>query len=460
LRVRFGSRVEVIYTEGCPLFGSGEVLRGRFSHGTEDGKSAPGLRAEYFSGLTLADAPKQTQSIDAIDFSWAWSAPAPGIARRAYSVRFAGELLPDRDGPAELRLVCQGGGARWWINNRLVHDRWEPEAKGNFEARYSASIATVQMTLKRGQAVPLKIEYRRLSNSAALRLEWVVPGAPSALDAAVKAARAADVAIVCAGLSNLLEGGGLDRTTLALPAGQDELIAAVAAANPRTIVVLNGATAMAMPWLPQVSAVLHAFYPGEEGGTALARILCGDVAPSGRLPDTLPLRLEDVPGMAYYPGTQERAVFGEGLSVGYRHFVTHRVKPLFPFGYGLTYTTFRYTNLRLSAPVLTRGSGLEASVEVTNTGRRFGAEVVQLYVGAVALSVPRPACELRAFRKITLAPGESRRVSFTLSEADLTLYSCEDGNWASEAGEYTLQVGPNCAEGLKQRFQFESGAIR
>lgn len=462
LRTRLGDGVEISYAEGCSLFGNGEVPRGLFSHRSEDGKIVPGLHAEYFNGngLTLADAPAHTQAVDAVDFSWAWSAPAPGVGRRAYTVRITGELMPDRDGPAELRLVYQGGGARLKVNGRLVHERWDPEIDGNFEARDSAATATVQVALERGRPVPLTIEYRRLSHTAALRLEWVFSGAPSGIEEAVKTARSADVAIVCAGLSNLLEGGTIDRPTLALPAGQDELIAAVTAANPRTIVVLNGGTALAMPWLPQVSAVLHAYYPGEEGGSALARIICGDVAPSGRLPDTLPLHLADVPGMAYYPGTAEQVVFGEGIFVGYRHFVTDGVKPLFPFGYGLTYTTFSYSNLKLSAPDLTSSGALEASVKVTNTGRRDGAEVVQLYVGAVAPSVPRPAYELRAFKKIFLAPGESRRVSFTLSAADVAFYSERESNWISEAGEYTLQIGPHCADGLKQRFSFAGGAIR
>lgn len=263
---------------------------------------------------------------------------------------------------------------------------------------------------------------------------------------AVAAAKQADVAIIVAGLnhSRYLDSEGTDRKDLSLPYGQDELIRQVSAANPHTIVVLmsGGATDM-NPWLAQVPAVLQAWYPGMEGGNALARVLFGDANPSGKLPCTFPKQLEDSPAhaMGNYPGTDGVEHYAEGLLVGYRYYDTKNVEPLFPFGYGLSYTKFDYDDLQL-AP----GSGegqpvVTVKANLRNSGDREGAEVVQVYVRPVHPSVERPVKELKGFTKLLLTPGQSSEVSIPLNRGAFAFYDPQKQGWVAEKGDYEILVG-------------------
>ena len=220
------------------------------------------------------------------------------------------------------------------------------------------------------------------------------PGQHSLIADAVQLAAASDAAIVFAGLSNLFEGGANDRETLALPEGQDELISAVARANANTIVVLINGTPVAMPWLADIPAVVEAYYPGQEGARAIARVLFGDVNPSGKLPETFPKRLEDNPSHGFFPGQKRSVWYGEGIYVGYRHYDTRGIEPLFPFGHGLSYTQFRYSNLRIEQ---NPNGNVRVTLDVKNAGKVAGAETVQLYVKDIEASVDRPAKELKGF---------------------------------------------------------------
>lgn len=268
------------------------------------------------------------------------------------------------------------------------------------------------------------------------------------LERAVAAARAADVAIIFAGLNHERNNDteSTDRLSLDLPYGQPELIARVAAANPRTIVVLVAGSPVAMdPWLEKVSAVVQAWYAGMEGGHAIASVLFGDTNPSGRLPCTFPRRLEDsaphASGLArHYPGEAGTVHYDEGLFVGYRWNDAKDVEPLFPFGFGLSYTTFDLGGLKIGAG---GESGAVATVEceVTNTGSRAGAEVVQLYVEPVAPAVERPVRELKAFAKVALQPGERRTVRLALGARAFSYYLPERRAWIADAGEYRIVVG-------------------
>ena len=204
------------------------------------------------------------------------------------------------------------------------------------------------------------------------------------IDDAITAAKKSDVAIVCVSTERI-EGEGLDRPSMDLPGNQVDLIRAVAAVNKKTIVILNNGTPVTMTdWLKQVPAIVEAWYPGQEGGTALAAILFGDVNPSGKLPDTLAANRDDYPDADNYPGENHEVHYAEGIYVGYRHFDKDDIQPLFPFGYGLSYTTFGYKNLQLSQPQLPPDGSITASVDITNTGKRAGAEVAELYIHDLA----------------------------------------------------------------------------
>ena len=270
------------------------------------------------------------------------------------------------------------------------------------------------------------------------------------LERAVAAARAADVAIVVGGLTHDWgqDAEGVDRKDLRLPFGQDELVRRVAEANPRTIVVLvSGGPVEMDPWLTHVPAVIQAWYPGMEGGHALARLLFGDVNPSGKLPCTFPRRLADSPAHALgaYPGRDGTVRYEEGLLVGYRHFDTRQVEPLFPFGHGLSYTRFEYSNLRLVPGPTSAGDSaaplVTVELDVANAGAREGAEVVQLYVRDVAASLPRPVQELKGFAKVRLAPGERQRVRLPLKADAFAFYDPTRRAWVAEKGEFRVAVG-------------------
>jgi beta-glucosidase len=263
---------------------------------------------------------------------------------------------------------------------------------------------------------------------------------------AVAAAKSADVVIYVGGLNH--HGGydteGADRKDIKLPGGQDELIQKIVQANPRTVVVLMGGGAVEMDaWLAKVPALLYAWYPGLEGGNALAHVLFGDVNPSGKLPCTFPKRLANSPAHALhaYPGANGTVVYQEGLLVGYRWFDTKKIKPLFPFGYGLSYTTFKYSNLNLVPGPEALGAPVTVEFELANTGSRAGAEVAQIYVQEASPSLPRPLKELKGFKKVLLQPGEKQKVSVILDRNAFAHYAPDKKGWVADKGAYKILVG-------------------
>ncbi|MBR5110384.1 MAG: glycoside hydrolase family 3 C-terminal domain-containing protein [Clostridia bacterium] len=258
---------------------------------------------------------------------------------------------------------------------------------------------------------------------------------------AVKAAKAAKVAVVFAGLPDSYESEGYDRTHMQMPACQNKLIEAVAAANPNTVVVLHNGSPVEMPWIGKVKAVLEAYLGGQNVGSATVKVLFGDVNPSGHLAETFPLKLQDNPSYLYYGGEGNRTEYREGVFVGYRYYDKKDMDVLFPFGHGLSYTTFAYTNLRLSAKEIKDTDALTVTVTVTNTGKRFGKAVAQLYVGDRESTPIRPVRELKGFEKVALEPGESKDVSFTLDKRAFAYWNEAIHDWHVETGDFTVEVG-------------------
>ena len=261
---------------------------------------------------------------------------------------------------------------------------------------------------------------------------------------AVALAKSSDVAIVMVGEH---ETEGRDHS-LTLSGNQDALVEAVAAANPHTVVVLKTGSAVFMPWLDKVPAILEAWYPGEEDGNAVAAVLFGDVNPSGKLPITFPKRLADLPANTpeQYPGVDGVEHYSEGIFVGYRHFDADGIKPLFPFGYGLSYTTFAYKKLAISSkhfPAdLQSAETVTVGLDVTNTGKRFGKEVVELYVGFPSTpAVPQPPAQLKGFAKVALRPGQTRHVQMKLDPHSFACWDTHTHGWAIVSGTYRIMVG-------------------
>jgi beta-glucosidase len=275
-----------------------------------------------------------------------------------------------------------------------------------------------------------------------------MPGEDAPADAAALRAEAvalaakSDVAVVVVGYSFKLESEGFDRPSLDLPAGQDELIAAVAAANRNTVVVVAAGSPVTMTgWLGKVAAVLYAWYGGQEAGHAVGDLLLGRATPSGKLPFSYPARIEDTTAHGHYPGERLHVTYGEGIWVGYRGLDKRGVAPLFPFGFGLSYASFEYSGLRVAKPVVRQGEPLGVSVRVRNTGSRAAAEVVQLYIRDVEASVERPEKELKGFRRVALAPGETKTVDFTIDTAALSFFDPKKDDWVAEPGAFEALVG-------------------
>ena len=429
IKKRVGDRVRVEHAPGVVALEDTTVVPAENLR-TPDGKSR-GLFGEYFTNVELAGAPAIRRVDAQVDFHWATGSPAPGFPDDRFSTRWTGSLVASEDGRYSLSLSSNDGG-RLYLDDKLIVDLWADHA--------TLTGATV-VELKAGAPRRLRIEHYEDRGHADVRLGWrrIEEGT---LRAAVEAAKRADVAVVFAGLSEATETEALDRPDLYLPEGQDELVAAVVRANPNTVVVLNsGGPILPRGWLESVPALVQAFYLGQEGGNALAEILFGDASPSARLPASCPSRWEDSHAYGRYPGHDGFVSYDEGLLVGYRWFDTKNIAPLFPFGHGLSYTTFEYSGLKLMQGRSDDAPFVSVEFEVANTGRRDGAEVAQIYVHDVESSLPRPLKELKGFSKVFLKAGEKRRLSVMLPAGAFSFYDPARGGWVLEAGEFTIMVG-------------------
>ena len=256
------------------------------------------------------------------------------------------------------------------------------------------------------------------------------------------------MAVIFAGLPDSFESEGYDRKHLRMPDCQNRLIEEVAAVQPNVIVVLHNGAPVEMPWIDKVKAVLEVYLGGQAVGGATMDILYGKANPSGRLPETFPMRLEDTPCYLYYGGENDVSEYREGIFVGYRYYTSKNMETLFPFGHGLSYTSFTYSGLNLEKKSIKESEILNVSVEVTNTGKTTGKEVVQLYVSPKGGKVIRPVRELRAFDKIELAPGEKKTVRFALKSRAFSYWNSKIHDWHVETGDYEIQIGKNAAEML------------
>jgi beta-glucosidase len=305
--------------------------------------------------------------------------------------------------------------------------------------------------MEAGQAYEFVVEHkspesRNQHSLTVLRLglSRVVGG--EAIARAVALAGGAQIALLFVGRNGEWDGEGLDRTNIDLPRRQNELISRVAAANKNTVVVLQSGSPVAMPWLDQVAAVVQAWYSGQEAGNSIADVLLGKAEPGGRLPQTFPRRLEDDPAIINYPGEGGHVRYGEGLYVGYRYYEKKNIAPLFPFGFGLSYTQFQFGALTLSAENIGPGETIEASIDVANIGDRERSTVVQFYVVDEQASVVRPNKELKRFVKAHLAAGENRTITATFDMRCLAFFDVATRSWKAEPGRFTVMAGFSSAD--------------
>jgi beta-glucosidase len=403
---------------------------------TPSSGSGNGLLATYYATMDWTGSPVDTAVTPTIDAN---NVLVPG----RFSARWTGMLTPSTTGRYRFSLRY-AGVVRLFVDGTLVASG---DSEGLDALIPGGAFTTAQgtATLSAGNPVSIVIEYSVGASivGSSLHFGWQPPD-PALLADAVAAASAADVAIV---FVNDVTSEGMDRTSLALPGDQDALVEAVAAANPRTIVVLHTAAPVLMPWLADVAGVIEAWYPGQVSGDAVAAVLFGDVEPGGRLPMTFPASAMQGPAgdVAQYPGTGGAVRYDEGIDVGYRFFDRAGETPLLPFGYGLSYTSFS-----LDRPRVTRRHGrYRVSVRVKNTGSRTGAAVVQLYVGFPD-ATGEPPNQLKGFGKVVLAPGKRQRATMTLDAASFATWSTAEHRWTVVPGEYVLRIGTSSRDLVTQ----------
>lgn len=435
--------VEVDFEEGCTIYKLLPVAAAmRFKAGKTGTQS--GLLVEYFNAEIPHGEPVVTQVHDGFsEFIWFGSIPA-GVNAASFAVRVTGRFVAEIGGKTTMSLTSSGL-SRMSIDGEMIVDNWTTWYAGKQNNYFGMGSDEQQFSLEltARQECLMEIEYRKTDQHpiAALRLGVLDPQPSDGIERAVKLAANADVALIFAGMSGEWDSEGFDRPNLELPRDQNVLIGQVAAVNPNTIVVLNTGSAVTMPWLDHVAAVVNAGYPGQEAGNAIADVLFGDVNPSGKLTQTYPARLEDTPSFLNFPGENGNVLYGERIFVGYRHYDTRNITPLFPFGFGLSYTTFAYENMRLSTASLTAGDMLVVSVDVINTGTRSGQEIIQVYVRDREARLLRPEKELKAFAKVALEPGERKTVTLVLTRQAFAYFDDKANAWMAEAGLFDVLVG-------------------
>ena len=389
-----------------------------------DGKEQPGLRGEYFDNNRLDGAPKLVRTDPRIDFGWTLNSPARGIPFDWYSVRWTGRLRVPRTGAPLRRIGVEGNdGYRLYVDGTLAIDDWRKQSYG---------VRFADLRLAPGSTHDIRLEYFESTGNARVKLVWDA-GVTAArdwrlsIDSAVSVIRRSDVAVIVAGIE---EGEFRDRSSLSLPGHQEELIQRVAATGKPVVVVLVGGSAITMSrWLDRVDGVVDAWYPGEEGGHAVADVLFGDADPAGRLPITFPMAEGQLPLVYDHKPT------GRGDD-----YLDLTGQPLFPFGFGLSYTTFEYSALRIEPAVIAPSGAAVVHCRVTNTGPRAGDEVVQLYVRDVLASVARPVMQLAGFQRVHLAPGEAADVAFEIGPEQLHMLD-KSMHWVVEPGAFRVMVG-------------------
>ena len=430
LSERLGSE-NVLFAQGCSNHRWEPLLTGNFT-------------AEYFANTTLSGGAVHSEKMDSLQSFWI-PPIAEGKAQPSdFSARISGTYTPEASG---LHLVGlhSAGYSKIYVDGKLVVDAWTYWTKGGtfFEEGCDEIVGEVQLQAGRAHEITVEFSVRPSDNLvlSGLRAGISRPLTDIDIQQAVQAAAAAETAILCVGRSGEWDTEGSDLKSIALPGRQNDLISAVLDANPRTVIVLQTGGPVEMPWLDKASTVLQAWYPGQEAGNAITDVLFGDAEPGGRLPQTFPVRWQDNPTWtqdpSIYPGLDGQVRYEEGVFVGYRHYEKHSIAPMFPFGFGLSYTTFELSDVRAQAT----DTGVQVLATLSNTGQRAGSTVVQAYVGEDAPEIERPVRELKGFQKIELDAKETTKVTIDLDPRDFAYFDSASQCWRVKQGLFSLAVG-------------------
>ena len=417
IKAKAGNKIKISFTPGCTRTNDGYVIvpsKQLTYNNTE------GLQAEYFTNITLNGAATIKRIDKRIDFHWTLYGPDPAIPLDFYSVRWTGQLIAPATGTFKIGLEGNDG-YRLFINNKMIIDNWKKQT-------FTTSLA--DFSFEKGKQYDIRIEFFEPNGNATIKLIWnigVTNDWKKKIDKAVAIAKQSDIAIVAVGIT---EGEFQDRAKLSLPGHQEEMIEAIAATGKPVVVVLVGGSAITMNnWIDKVPAIVDVWYPGEEGGHAVADVLFGSYNPAGRLPVTFPVQEAQLP-LVYNHKPTGRGDDYNNLSG----------LPLFPFGYGLSYTTFVYSDSKLSKNSIDKNESTTVLFTITNQGKVDGDEVVQLYIRDQLSSVARPVMELKGFQRIHLHAGESKEVSFIITPEMLLMLDINLKE-VVEPGDFRIMVG-------------------
>jgi beta-glucosidase len=442
LQNKIGDKVKINFAQGMIIDGETNPIENKYLF-TDKAEKVNGLKAEYFTNMNLEGEPAKVIVDNQINFMWNDKGPFEDFQKDNFSVRWTGYVKPEKSETFTFD-VGSDDGIRLYIDDQLVIDDWTDHAY---------LINSFTKDLKVGQLYKIKLEYYENGGGAIVKFGWRKPNDELIVDA-INAAKNSDFAIIFAGTNANYESEGFDRKDLILPNEQDNFIKRIAEVNPNTIVVLTtGSPVLMNEWIDKVDGLIEAWFAGEQAGNAIAEILLGETNPSGKLPMTFPMSWEDCSAFNTYKKEDGTTRYEDGIFVGYRHFENKNIKPLFPFGFGLSYTTFKYNDLKLSSKEIAKNDKLTVTLNVKNTGSVKGSEVVQLYVKDVQSSIERPVKELKGFNKVSLNPGEEKTVEFTIDQKALSFFDPKLKDWTAESVEFEILIGSSSQDiKLKEKF--------
>jgi beta-glucosidase len=428
LKNKFGDRVKINYAAGLQLEGDGLPIESKY---LVTNKGEPGLVGEYFENMELKGKPAFVRIDTMINFDFGETGLNAGFPKNNFSVRWTGKLKIPKTSDYTLEFISDDG-VRLWLDDTLLIDYWNDHAP---EPR------SIREKFETSKEYRIRIEYYQHRGSAVAKLGWSTPDYDP-IKSVLAAAKNSDVAILFMGNASNIESEGSDRENLVLPRNQDALIEEVAKVNKNTIVVLSTGSPVLMDrWLGSVKAVVQAWFGGQEMSYAISEVLSGSYNPSGKLPMTFPKRWEDCSAYTTYKTKDSVTEYSDGIYVGYRHFEKNNIEPLFPFGYGLSYTTFKYKDLKTTTAASVAQPEVEVSLDVLNTGKYNGEEVVQVYVRNITSVIDKPVKELKAFKKVYLKTGETQNVHFSLDKNAFAYYNVEKKEWTVDPGKYAIHIG-------------------
>ncbi len=432
IQAKVDAKTQVLYQRGCLLENvTLPLIPSKYLTPKDGGKGVHGLRGEYFNNMELSGEPALVRVDKEIYFDWGGRSPADAINAEQFSARWTGKLTAPETGEYQIGVTTDDG-VRLFLDGKLLIEYWKDR---------SPMTNTVTVKLEKNRQYDICMEYYENAGGAFASLGWsYAPDYHREFADAIQAAKAADAAIVVVGI---IEGEGMDRSRLDLPGLQEQLILDISRTGTPTIVVLiNGSAVTMQNWKDKVQAIVEAWYPGEEGGNAIADVLFGDYNPGGKLPITFPQFVGQVP--LYY----NHKPTGRGYD-----YVDLSGKPLFPFGYGLSYTQFEYSNLKIDPANMKLNERVTISFDIQNIGAMAGDEVVQLYIHDPVASVARPVKELKGFQRIHLNPGEKKSIVLQLMADDLSLWDV-NMKWVIEPGQFDVLIGSS-SEDIRLKGSFE-----